>query len=604
MATSPLFVKYETESGGYYFYDPGTNEIVRIGGLIYTILDDFQVLTTDEILQKYDFLGERNVREALAQINRLQSQGILCVNGPEFSWQGTRVVCQGKEESLRELLCNRRHSLTLEITQQCNLRCEYCCYGEHYPELRGHAEVRMSPETALRAVRDYMDREPATCHIAFYGGEPLLEFALLKQVVLFAEDYAKRLGIKPEFSITTNGTLLRDEIIRFLVEHAFRVMVSLDGAKESHDRYRVFRKDERPDQKRGSYDVIMRNLRRFVELFPEYPNRGIAITITATSDYDAINEAMKQLSASFFLGMVSRVRSSAVDSEEEQRDAGCHIGSCGGWACGYGLPEAGVDFPEAASECHAAKTSSQETSQVSKAARNVPEFRNWTQEQRERFVAGRERFVAEVCRSSDADAIRKEFPLFFRLFWRQNARLHLRPISRRPAKCYFTFRCFPGAARTFCSSQGALYPCEKTQTGALFCVGDATDGLNVDYALRLVERLRLISDCANCVARRLCPFCPAEFLERADSTTPDSFEFRTNCQGMIVGLPRLLKEYTTIMEANPDVVERLLHKEDDTRKWVDDVRFLLTEEQQSEVHLPIEELEPVIPEVSSSCQPE
>jgi hypothetical protein len=73
---------------------------------------------------------------------------------------------------------------------------------------------------------------------------------------------------------------------------------------------------------------------------------------------------------------------------------------------------------------------------------------------------------------------------------------------------------------------------------------------------------------------------------------------------MIVGLPRLLKEYTTIMEANPDVVERLLHKEDDTRKWVDDVRFLLTEEQQSEVHLPIEELEPVIPEVSSSCQPE
>ena len=119
----------------------------------------------------------------------------------------------------------------------------------------------MSFETAKKAVTTFMNHRPKRAGIGFYGGEPLLEFDLLKRIVLLAEKLAGQWATSVGFSITTNGTLLTDEKIHFLAQHAFSVLVSLDGDKKSHNRYRVFRNDNRPGERIGSFDTVGQDMR-------------------------------------------------------------------------------------------------------------------------------------------------------------------------------------------------------------------------------------------------------------------------------------------------------------------------------------------------------
>jgi uncharacterized protein len=151
--------------------------------------------------------------------------------------------------------------LILEITQKCNLRCTYCVYSESYPGVRGHNPKDMSLDTALKAIDLYFSllkegrsynpyREPS---IAFYGGEPLLNFELIKTCINYVTKNYK--DFNPYFVMTTNSTLLSEEIVAFLSEHNCEIVLSIDGPKEEHDRNRVF-----PGGK-GSFDVIMENVK-------------------------------------------------------------------------------------------------------------------------------------------------------------------------------------------------------------------------------------------------------------------------------------------------------------------------------------------------------
>ena len=124
-------------------------------------------------------------------------------------------------------------------------------------------------------------------------------FDLLRQLVLFAEELSSQCGMEQTFVLTTNGTLLNDEAIHFLVEHNFVVTISLDGPKEVHDRYRVFRSEEYPERRCGSYDIVMNNIQRFVKLYPEYRRRGLAVTVTGQLKIAEINALLKELTVSF-----------------------------------------------------------------------------------------------------------------------------------------------------------------------------------------------------------------------------------------------------------------------------------------------------------------
>ena len=192
-------------------------------------------------------------------IKRFQSQGYLEPN--------TVTRIEHSSTSLLDSYVNTRvRQLILQVTQQCNLRCEYCTYSGIYENRRTHSGQSMSVNTAERAI-DLLIKQSSTLqtvYVSFYGGEPLLEFNLIRHCV----DYLKRLveGKTIKYSLTTNGTLLTDEVVDFLADNCFQLAISLDGTKEDHDANRRF------IDGRGSFDVIYQNLVRINERYPEYMN--------------------------------------------------------------------------------------------------------------------------------------------------------------------------------------------------------------------------------------------------------------------------------------------------------------------------------------------
>lgn len=123
--------------------------------------------------------------------------------------------------------------LVLELTQQCNFRCEYCIYSGAYIFERQHNETTMSMEIIDKVISSFfVNSVDPPKYVSFYGGEPLLCFDLIKYIVTTLHN----LGFDPIYSMTTNGTLMNEAIIEFIIEHKFNVSVSYDGI--NHDKYR------------------------------------------------------------------------------------------------------------------------------------------------------------------------------------------------------------------------------------------------------------------------------------------------------------------------------------------------------------------------------
>lgn len=143
------------------------------------------------------------------------------------------------DNDLKHMLKHKVNSITLAATENCNLRCEYCGYMEKYLNKNYHLK-NMSEEVAFRAIDFLMENSSGQCElsVSFYGGEPLLNFDLVKACVAYChENYPFRI---PQYHITTNGLLLnREDIVDYLVDNDFMVTISLDGPQERQD---IFRK--------------------------------------------------------------------------------------------------------------------------------------------------------------------------------------------------------------------------------------------------------------------------------------------------------------------------------------------------------------------------
>jgi uncharacterized protein len=151
-------------------------------------------------------------------------------------------------------------NLTLLVTEDCNLRCRYCFEENKRP-------TRMNFEVAKAAIDKYLMREegPAAVSIDFCGGEPLLEFELIKKVF----EYTISSGPwkkKFRFSLGTNGTIMTEEIKKWFTKHpCFQMSISLDGTKEVHDHNRS-----------GSYDELIKN----IDFFKQY-DQSVKMTISS-----------------------------------------------------------------------------------------------------------------------------------------------------------------------------------------------------------------------------------------------------------------------------------------------------------------------------------
>lgn len=159
--------------------------------------------------------------------------------------------------------------VVFEVTTSCNMRCRYCCYGNGYTTFQKRTHGNLSLDKA-KVMLDYIAN--ALCGtankstdtkfaISFYGGEPLLNIGLIKQIV----EYAKTLNLKGRrlnFSMTTNAVHLANNM-DFLKENDFHILVSLDGARK-HNRYRLY-----PNQEE-TFDDVISNLKKVQEKYPDW----------------------------------------------------------------------------------------------------------------------------------------------------------------------------------------------------------------------------------------------------------------------------------------------------------------------------------------------
>lgn len=150
-------------------------------------------------------------------------------------------------------------ALCLHICHDCNLRCRYCFADEGAYHARREF---MSFETAKAAI-DFLIANSGNRKVLetdFFGGEPLMNFDVVKKTVLYAKEEAAKRGKKFLFTLTTNGLLLTGEIADFLNREMENVVLSLDGRKEVHDAVR------RTANGKGSFDLVIQNLKNFVKI--------------------------------------------------------------------------------------------------------------------------------------------------------------------------------------------------------------------------------------------------------------------------------------------------------------------------------------------------
>lgn len=167
-------------------------------------------------------------------------------------------------------------ALVLNVTNQCNLACTYCYeFGADKIATPAGKPKYMTKETARSSIDLLLNASKGrkAVHITFFGGETLMNFPLLRDAVLYANEAAAAVGKEITFSLTTNATLLTEPIIDFLSENAVGVTVSIDGPSDIQDKHRIYRSGK------GSYDVIEPKLR---SLIAKHKTRAVTARVTLT----------------------------------------------------------------------------------------------------------------------------------------------------------------------------------------------------------------------------------------------------------------------------------------------------------------------------------
>jgi uncharacterized protein len=177
-------------------------------------------------------------------------------------------------------------TLVLNVNTGCNLGCTYCYKEDLTVPARGE---KMGFETVQRSVELLLTQAGSRDQvgIVFFGGEPLTNMPLIRAAVEYAERRAAETSKQIDFSLTTNATLLKPELVDWFNNHRFGISVSMDGPKVIHDRNR------RTVGGKGTYDVVARNVRMLLERYRAKPV-GARVTLSGgTTEVEAIHAHLR-----------------------------------------------------------------------------------------------------------------------------------------------------------------------------------------------------------------------------------------------------------------------------------------------------------------------
>ena len=241
-----------------------------VDDVAYDIIAMYENSTKDEIdaeiLEKYadnPEVTESEILEIIEGVEELKNSGKLFA---EDKYAGLAIDFKKKNNVIK--------ALCLHVAHTCNLTCDYCfaSQGKYQGE-----RALMSFEVGKQAI-DFLVANSGTrrnLEIDFFGGEPLMDWDVVKQLVAYARSIEKEKNKNFRFTLTTNGVLVDDEVIEFANKEMHNVVLSLDGRREIHDRLR------RTVNNKGSYDIIVPKFQKFVE---KRGNKGYYVRGTFTHD--------------------------------------------------------------------------------------------------------------------------------------------------------------------------------------------------------------------------------------------------------------------------------------------------------------------------------
>ncbi|NLN14005.1 MAG: thioether cross-link-forming SCIFF peptide maturase [Tissierellia bacterium] len=230
----------------YIVLDVNSGAVHVVDEVVYDILDYYEDHSKEEILNILKDKHEaRVIEEAYEEIAYLVDEGLLFTEGAGL--EGFEY----NKDNIVKALC-------LHVAHDCNLKCNYCFASQG--NFKGE-RMKMSLETGKKAL-EFLAKNSGNrknLEVDFFGGEPLMNFELVKELVKYGRELDKKYNKNFRFTITTNGVLLDDDKIEFINEHMDNVVLSLDGRKEVNDRMRKTINDN------GSYDIIVPKFKELVE---------------------------------------------------------------------------------------------------------------------------------------------------------------------------------------------------------------------------------------------------------------------------------------------------------------------------------------------------
>ena len=224
---------HQYKLGGYNIVlDVCSGAVHAVDDVAYDMIAAFESADRADVIsaiaEKYPNEAAEDIAECYDQIAELKAAGELFA--PDM-FEPMAGALKAKTAGVIKALC-------LHVAHTCNLNCSYCfaSQGKYHGE-----RALMSYEVGKRAL-DFLVENSGTRHnleVDFFGGEPLMNFDVVKQLVAYARSIEKEKGKNFRFTLTTNGVLIDDDVIDFANKEMSNVVLSLDGRKEIHDRFRV-----------------------------------------------------------------------------------------------------------------------------------------------------------------------------------------------------------------------------------------------------------------------------------------------------------------------------------------------------------------------------
>mgnify|MGYP000339699777 FL=1 len=240
---------HQYKNNGYdIVLDVNSGAIHVVDDVTYDVIALYEGHTREEIVNSLrERYPETEVEEALDEVQMLVDNEELFTKDTYENY----IMDFKKRPTVVKALC-------LHIAHDCNLACQYCFAEEG--EYHGRRAL-MSFEVGKKAL-DFLIANSGNrrnLEVDFFGGEPLMNWQGVKDLVAYGREQEKLHDKKFRFTLTTNGVLLNDEVMEFCNREMGNVVLSIDGRKEVHDKMRPFRKGA------GSYDLIVPKFRQFAE---------------------------------------------------------------------------------------------------------------------------------------------------------------------------------------------------------------------------------------------------------------------------------------------------------------------------------------------------